>query len=84
MATLFDAQTESVPPSGPAQSKLAIVGMSCRLPGGATSTEHFWEILERGLDVSQRIPSDRFDTDTHFDADGKDVNKNADAVRLLS
>ena len=58
-------------PRGTAQSKLAIVGMSCRLPGGATNTEKFWEVLEAGLDVSRRIPADRFDIDTHYDPTGK-------------
>lgn len=62
-------------PRGTAQSKLAIVGMSCRLPGGATNTEKFWEILEKGLDVSRQIPADRFDIDTHYDPTGKQLNK---------
>ncbi|KAH7396389.1 putative polyketide synthase [Pyrenochaeta sp. MPI-SDFR-AT-0127] len=62
-------------PRGTAQAKLAIVGMSCRLPGGATNTEKFWEILEKGLDVSRRIPADRFDIDTHYDPTGKQLNK---------
>ncbi|KAG5927477.1 hypothetical protein E4U53_002862, partial [Claviceps sorghi] len=56
-------------------SKLAIVGMSCRLPGGATDTERFWDVLAKGLDVSRRIPADRFDIDTHYDATGKQLNK---------
>ena len=62
-------------PRSTAQSKLAIVGMSCRLPGGATNTEKFWELLEKGLDVSRRIPADRFDIDTHYDPAGKQLNK---------
>ena len=62
-------------PRNTAQSKLAIVGMSCRLPGGATNTEKFWELLEKGLDVSRRIPADRFDIDTHYDPTGKQLNK---------
>jgi hypothetical protein len=62
-------------PRGTAQAKLAIVGMSCRLPGGATDTEKFWTILEKGLDVSRRIPADRFDIDTHYDPTGKQMNK---------
>lgn len=62
-------------PRSTAQSKLAIVGMSCRLPGGATSTEKFWELLEKGLDVSRRIPADRFDINTHYDPTGKELNK---------
>ncbi|SLM39055.1 polyketide synthase [Lasallia pustulata] len=62
-------------PRSTAQSKLAIVGMSCRLPGGATNNEKFWELLEKGLDVSRRIPADRFDIDTHYDPTGKQLNK---------
>ena len=62
-------------PRNTAQSKLAIVGMSCRLPGGATNTEKFWDLLEKGLDVSRRIPADRFDIDTHYDPTGKQLNK---------
>ncbi|KAG6016303.1 hypothetical protein E4U43_003912, partial [Claviceps pusilla] len=56
-------------------SKLAVVGMSCRLPGGATDTEKFWDILAKGLDVSRKIPADRFDIDTHYDPTGKQMNK---------
>ena len=61
-------------PRGTAQSKIAIVGMSCRLPGGATDTEKFWELLEQGLDVHRKIPADRFDVETHYDPTGKRVN----------
>lgn len=62
-------------PRSTSESKLAIVGMSCRLPGGATNTEKFWKILEEGLDVSRQIPADRFDIDTHYDPTGKNLNK---------
>jgi monodictyphenone polyketide synthase len=62
-------------PRGTAQARLAVVGMSCRLPGGATNTEKFWEILDKGLNVSRRIPADRFDVDTHYDPTGKQLNK---------
>jgi monodictyphenone polyketide synthase len=59
---------------GNAQSKIAIVGMSCRMPSGATDTEKFWDILEQGLDVHRKIPPDRFDVDSHYDPAGKRVN----------
>ncbi|PTB35070.1 Type I Iterative PKS [Trichoderma asperellum] len=65
---------EGSSPRGPMQSKIAIVGMSCRMPGGATDTEKFWELLEQGLDVHRRIPDDRFDVDSHWDPAGKRVN----------
>lgn len=61
-------------PRGTAQSKIAIVGMSCRMPGGATDTDKFWDLLEKGLDVHREIPSDRFDVRTHYDPAGKKVN----------
>lgn len=75
MTSLMEQEPQAEAPRGTAQAKLAIVGMSCRLPGGATSTERFWEVLENGLDVSREIPADRFDIDTHYDAEGKDMNK---------
>lgn len=70
------AKPRSLPgvPRGTAQSKLAIVGMACRMPGGATDTEKFWEILDHGLDVHRKIPADRFDVETHFDPSGKRMN----------
>ncbi|KAI9376384.1 hypothetical protein BJX61DRAFT_392728 [Aspergillus egyptiacus] len=61
-------------PRGTKQSKIAIIGMSCRMPGGATDTEQFWELLEKGLDVSRKIPADRFNVETHYDPAGKRVN----------
>jgi monodictyphenone polyketide synthase len=70
------AQPKAVPggPRGTHQSKIAIVGMACRLPAGATDTEKFWEILKQGLDVHRKIPVDRFDINTHHDPTGKRVN----------
>ncbi|KAA8646590.1 hypothetical protein EYZ11_006290 [Aspergillus tanneri] len=61
-------------PRGTAQSKIAIVGMSCRLPGEARDTEKFWELLEKGLDVHRKIPPDRFDVESHYDPAGKRTN----------
>ncbi|KAK4494421.1 hypothetical protein PRZ48_014719 [Zasmidium cellare] len=55
-------------PRGPGQSKIAIVGMSCRMPGGATNTEKFWELLEQGLDVHRKIPADSLALVTAYEA----------------
>nr|WP_086821520.1 type I polyketide synthase [Allokutzneria sp. NRRL B-24872] len=38
---------------------IAIVGMSCRYPGGVASPEEFWELLESGVDAVGPIPADR-------------------------
>lgn len=65
---------KEISPRDTTQSKIAIVGMACRLPGGATDTEKFWELLEKGLDVHRKIPADRFDVETHYDPTGKRMN----------
>ncbi|KAL8637093.1 MAG: hypothetical protein Q9228_005600 [Teloschistes exilis] len=54
-------------PSPPQTAKLAVVGMSCRMPGGACTPEQFWELLVNGVDTHTTVPSDRFDLDAHFD-----------------
>lgn len=61
-------------PRSPQQSKIAIVGVSCRLPGGASNPEKFWEVLDQGLDVHRKVPADRFDVDSHTDPTGKRMN----------
>ena len=56
------------------QSKLAVVGMSCRLPGGADDTELFWKLMVEGRDVHTQVPADRFDLSTHYDPTGNTEN----------
>ncbi|MFF4948337.1 type I polyketide synthase [Streptomyces chattanoogensis] len=41
------------------QEPIAIVGMSCRLPGGVRSPEEFWELLKDGRDGISTFPTDR-------------------------
>jgi amino acid adenylation domain-containing protein len=48
---------------------LAIVGIGCRLPGGASDPGAFWQLLERGVDAITEPPADRFDVDAVFDPD---------------
>ncbi len=65
---------ENEPARGSLQSKIAIVGMACRYPGGADNTEKFWNVLEEGLDIHRKVPIDRFDADLHTDPSGKRIN----------
>ncbi|KAK4169877.1 putative beta-ketoacyl synthase domain-containing protein [Cladorrhinum sp. PSN259] len=54
-------------PGLPQDSKLAVVGMACRMPGDADTPEKFWELLVQGRSTVSEVPSDRFDLDAHFD-----------------
>lgn len=44
-------------------SKIAIVGMSCRFPGGVQGLDEFWHLLKSEKDAVTQIPPDRFGTD---------------------
>ncbi len=48
---------------------IAIVGIGCRLPGGVTSPEDFWRLLEQGRDAIGEIPADRWDVEQLYDPD---------------
>lgn len=45
---------------------VAIVGMSCRFPGGANSPEELWSILEKGVDTITEVPKDRWNVDDFY------------------
>ncbi|KAL4976029.1 hypothetical protein BDW66DRAFT_166766 [Aspergillus desertorum] len=61
----FDQLQDS--PRPPRNAKLAVVGMACRMPGGADTPERFWELLVDGVDTHTTVPPDRFDLEAHFD-----------------
>src|SRR4051812_27113612 len=48
---------------------IAIVGMGCRMPGGADTPEAFWQLLADGVDAIGEIPADRWDMDDLHDPD---------------
>ncbi|MFZ0635133.1 MAG: beta-ketoacyl synthase N-terminal-like domain-containing protein [Candidatus Acidiferrales bacterium] len=39
---------------------IAIIGMGCRFPGGATSPESYWELLASGADAVTKVPAERW------------------------
>ncbi|MFA6471553.1 MAG: acyltransferase domain-containing protein, partial [Candidatus Latescibacterota bacterium] len=55
--------------TGHLREPLAIVGLSCRLPGGAHDPDAFWELLKGNVDAVCTIPPDRWDKDRFYDPD---------------
>ncbi len=57
-----------------ATEPIAIVGMSCRAPGGIVDAEGYWALLEEGRDAIGPFP-ERWDTDALFDPDPEAIGK---------
>jgi len=59
------------------EEPIAIVGMACRLPGGADSPEAFWRLLRDGTDAISEIPRDRWAVEDWYDPDPSTPGKMA-------
>ena len=46
---------------------IAIVGMGCRFPGGASNPAAYWQLLRDGVDAVREVPPDRWDIDALYD-----------------
>ena len=47
---------------------MAIVGASCRMPGGANNAEEFWKFLRSGGNGTIEFPTSRFEWKQLYDA----------------
>jgi acyl transferase domain-containing protein len=48
---------------------IAIVGIGCRMPGGADTPDKFWALVRDGVDAITEVPADRWDVDAFYDPD---------------
>ncbi|WP_327045437.1 type I polyketide synthase [Microbispora sp. NBC_01189] len=61
--------------AGSADEPLAIVGMACRYPGGATSPEDLWRLVAGGVDAISDLPVNRgWNIEEIFDPEGRRPN----------
>ncbi|MET8978879.1 SDR family NAD(P)-dependent oxidoreductase [Streptomyces sp. NPDC004539] len=53
--------------AGRADEPVAILGMSCRFPGGSTTPDRFWDHLLSATDPVAEVPADRWDAADFYD-----------------
>jgi len=51
---------------GDSTSRLAIVGVGCRFPGGVDGPAALWRLLEAGVDAVSEVPKERWSVETFF------------------
>ncbi len=54
---------------------IAVIGMACRLPGGVSKPEDYWDLLIQGRDAIQPVPANRWDVSQYYDADPSSPGK---------
>jgi malonyl CoA-acyl carrier protein transacylase len=54
---------------------IAIIGMGCRFPGGASTPKRFWELLKKGVDAITEVPRERWNLDDYYDPDPESPGK---------
>lgn len=57
----------------PETMPIAIVGMSCRLPGGADSPDKLWDMVVNGRSAWSEIPESRFNRDAWYHPDKEHI-----------
>lgn len=54
---------------------VAIIGIGCHFPGGATSAEDYWKLLCDGVDATSDLPADRWEVKKFYDPDPAKLGK---------
>src|SRR3984893_15791987 len=48
---------------------IAVIGMGCRLPGGVSNPDEYWQLLQDGRSGIVRVPAERWDADAFYSDD---------------
>ncbi|MBZ4422804.1 type I polyketide synthase [Myxococcus sp. RHSTA-1-4] len=46
---------------------IAVIGMGCRFPGGASDEASYWKLLRDGVDAVREVPASRWDAASYYD-----------------
>ncbi|WP_024877888.1 type I polyketide synthase [Saccharomonospora piscinae] len=75
LADLTGAEQDTPAPHSagvaPDDDPIAIVGMSCRFPGGVSSPEQLWDLVAGGVDAVGGFPTERGWVSDFYSADGE-------------
>ncbi|NEQ03942.1 beta-ketoacyl synthase N-terminal-like domain-containing protein, partial [Moorena sp. SIO3F7] len=66
---LKDARSKLERYENQSKEPIAIIGMGCRVPGGRSTPEAFWELLQNGVDAITEVPPDRWPINKYYDSD---------------
>ena len=51
------------------KDRIAIIGVGCRFPGGASSKDSLWKLLVEGREGIIEVPPDRWNVERYYDAE---------------
>lgn len=66
---------DAAAPTLPTVARIAIVSAACRLPGGASSPDAYWQLLADGRDAVTEVPPSRWDGAALFSEDSNEPNR---------
>jgi acyl transferase domain-containing protein len=66
---LLEKRLRSDVPRQQRSQPIAVIGLSCRLPGGVAGADAYWQLLRDGVDAISEVPADRWDNAALYDAD---------------
>lgn len=63
--------SRAMPPTHAKAEPIAVVGIGCRFPGGASTPSKLWDLVSKPRDVLVTIPSSRFNPEGFYHEDGE-------------